>query len=78
MSKDENMSTAVNWAEIYGKKQIEHLEDEIERLKAEIIEMANEMITFYDGMERAAVIAEDFPGDNMMIAAAIRAEIKHD
>ena len=31
-----------------------------------------------EGMERAAVIAEDYPGDNMMIAAAIRAEVKHD
>ena len=29
-----------------------------------------------EGMERAAVIAEDYPGDNMMIAAAIRAEVK--
>ena len=65
-------------------RMIIDLQAEIERLKDEAaqkntphdISFDMSQRLFADGLERAAVIADDFPGDCMMIAAAIRAEIK--
>ena len=114
---DENRNIAEKWAEIYGKKEIEHLKAEVERVKAKLLgtdecletwksaaekweaevtkldadlaAMRGDRLRFEKkeldfhfnaGMERAAVISEEFYGDEQgrRIAAAIRAGIKGD